>query len=442
MPSERIPKRISSAILNSFSAGVVPRIGLEQVAVGRKREVQVLLEDLETIADGGGAFRFLIGRYGSGKTFLLQLMRNYAMERDFVVADADLSPARRLAGSKGQGVATYRELMRNMATKTRPDGEALAAILERWISRIQTSVRRDTELSPDDPAFDNEVEARIFEVVGELEGMVHGFDFGSVIAAYWNGHRMRDDSLKAAALRWLRGEYTTKTEARHDLNVRVIIDDDSWYDYLKLFGALVADIGYRGFLVFIDEAVNLYKITHTRARTSNYEKLLTMFNDTMQGKVAHLGILVGGTVKFLENTRRGLYSYEALRSRLAESRFVQEGILTSASPLIRLQTLTHDEIFVLLTRLMHVHASHHRYQCGLNEEDLARFMEAILGRLGAGKLLTPREVVRDFLTILDILRENPEQTLNAILESGGFRSVGSDRKDALTEGGEFAEFEL
>ena len=425
----KIPRRMTTALLNSLSAGVVPRIGLEYIAVGRVEEIRALLLDLDDIAAGGASFRLIVGRYGSGKSFLLQLLRNHAMDRGFVVADADLSPERRLSGTNRQGVGTYRELMKNLATKTRPDGGALAAILERWISSIQAQVMQDTGLGLQDQAFLQAVENRIMTVVDNMEGLVHGFDFATVLASYWRGHRLGDDDLKDAALRWLRGEFATKTDARAALGVRVIVDDDSWYDYVKLMARFVTDIGYQGLIILLDEMVNLYKISHSLSRQSNYEKLLTMFNDTMQGKAEHLGIIIGGTPQFVEDARRGLYSYEALRSRLAESRFLKEGMHNTSGPILRLQTLTHEELFVLLTRLLEVHSTHFGYEVTLSEQDLGDFLQEAVNRLGAEQLLTPREVIRDFVTVLNLLRQNPELTFAQLMKTVDFKPERADEDD-------------
>lgn len=430
-------------MINSLGAGVVPRVGLEYIAVGRKNEIATLLQDLENIAEGGACFRFIVGRYGSGKSFVLQLLRNYAMDRNFAVADADLSPERRLAGGSSQGVATYRELMRNVSTKTRPDGGALAPVLERWISGIQASVVRETGMRPTDDGFGDAVEAKILDVITNMEGMVHGFDFAAVLSAYWRGYRFGEDSLQDAALRWFRGEFATKTEAREQLDVRVIIDDTSWYDYLKLMAKFVSEIGYRGLLILIDEAVNLYKITHTVARENNYEKLLAMFNDTMQGKAEYMGILMAGTPQFLEDPRRGLYSYEALRSRLAESRFLRDGMGIVSGPIIRLETLTYEEVFLLLQRLAEVHRAHYRHDHQFSPEELQAFMQETVNRLGAEKLLTPREVVRDFIAVMDILRQNLDLRLQQVIQSPDFQPTPPSKDPHLEEGGgEFAEFQL
>ena len=443
MSQIKIPKRISTALIQSLSAGVVPRIGLEYIAVGRKEEIESLLSDLENVGEGGASFRFIVGRYGSGKSFLMQTLRNYAMERNYVVADADLSPERRFTGTKGQGLATYRELMTNLSTKTRPDGGALASILEKWIGRIQIEVMKDTGLRPQDNGFGEAVELKIFEAVNHTAGMVHGFDFANAVITYWNGYRQADESKKAAALRWLRGEFATKTEAKAFLNVQMIIDDESWYDYIKLMASFVAQIGYKGLITFIDEGVNLYKISNSIARQSNYEKLLTMFNDTMQGKAQHLGILLGGTSQFVEDQRRGLFSYEALRSRLAESRFSQVGLRDLFGPIIRLQTLTHEEIFVLLKRLVEVHGQHYGYESRITDRDMMAFMQEVAGRMGADELLTPREVVRDFSGILNILLQNPRISFNEVLYGPDFKLRAADQDpEQIGAGDEYAEFSL
>jgi hypothetical protein len=420
----------------------VPRIGLEHIAVGREREIKAFLQDLENIAEGGATFRFIIGRYGSGKSFMLQLIRNHAMEQGFVVADVDLSPERRLAGTNGQGVATYRELMRNIATKTNPDGGAMKLILERWISGILTQVAQATGKRPSDDGFDDEVESKILEVVKDMENLVHGFDFATVVTAYWQGYRADDDEKKDAALRWLRGEFAVKSEAKSALGVRVIIDDDSWYDYIKLFAKFVADIGYKGLFILIDEAVHLYKITHTVSRQNNYDKLLALFNDSMQGRAENLGILMGGTPDFLEDSRRGLYSYEALRTRLVPGRAVMNGFQDTSAPVIRLETLTTENILELLQRLAEVHAVHYKYKKTLTTAQLQDFMNELVNRLGAKDLLTPREVVRDFIESLNILQQNPQLTFKQLIQSSSFQPTRTEKNPDVDENSEFAEFTL
>ncbi|MEM7349065.1 MAG: ATP-binding protein, partial [Chloroflexota bacterium] len=406
-----------------------------------KDEIEALMQDLENVGEGGATFRFVVGRYGSGKTFMLQLLRNQAMERGYIVADVDLSPERRLTGTNDAGVATYRELMHNLSSKARPDGGALSAILERWISTLQSQVITDKQLQPGDPAFNKAVEARIYDVIHDMEGMVHGFDYATVISSYWKGHVTQNDALKDAALRWLRGEFSTKTEARQALGVRVIVNDHDWYDYIKLFAQFVADIGYKGLVVLMDEAVNLYKISNTVSRHNNYEKLLTMFNDTMQGKAAHLSLVMGGTPQFLEDERRGLYSYEALYTRLSESRFADKSLRDVSGPVIRLDVLGYSEIHLLLSRILDVYISHNQHNPELSAVDLQHFMQIVVNRLGAGELLTPREVVRDFISVLNLVRQNPQTTFQAVIGSEGFQPSlpGTDPNSPEDE---FAEFEL
>lgn len=407
MQMPKIPKRVSTAVVQSLSAGVVPRTGLEHIAVGRKPEIAALLHDIDHIvAEGGASFRMILGRYGSGKSFLCQLIRNYALQRNFVVMDADLSPQHRLTGTQGQGLNLYRSLLTNTATKTRPDGGAFAALLERWISDIQQHVIHKENIKSNEPGFSSAVEKRIHVTIAQMEGMVHGFDFSTVISTYWQAYQSGDDHKRDAAMRWLRGEYSNKTEAREALGVRVIIDDDSWYDYIKLLAHFIKDIGYAGLIIVIDEGVNLYKISNTVARNNNYERLLTIFNDTMQGKAQHLGVIFGGTPQMVEDTRRGLFSYEALRSRLEESRFAREGLRDLSGPMIRLDLLTPEEIFVLLQRVRDIHALHYAYITTVQTQHIELFLTEIHKRLGASQLLTPREVVRDFIAILNIMHQN------------------------------------
>ncbi|MCV3215012.1 ATP-binding protein [Plectonema radiosum NIES-515] len=441
MAKVKISKKISTALINSLSAGVVPRFGLEHIAVGREKELKSLLQNLDDIGEGVAAFRFIIGNYGSGKSFILQMIRNRAMEQNFVVADADLSSQRRLAGTNNEGLATYRELMSRLATKTRPDGGALVSILEGWINKIQQEVAKDSGMRPNDEGFDDKVETKIREVVQYIEDLVHGFDFGTVIVAYWRGYRQDDDELKNAALRWLRGEFNTKTEAKAALGVRVIIDDDSWYDYIKLIAKFVAEIGYKGLLVLLDEVVHIYQISTTVTREKNYNRLLAMFNDTMQCKAEHLGIVIGGTTKFLEDPNRGLFADPAWRRRTKESRFVQAGIQEYSGPVIRLNPLTEDEILTLLQGLAEIHALNFGYEKALTNREFKDFIHEIVNRLGAEALLTPGEIVRDFISVLNILYQNPQISFSKLIHGSDFKltAVG---KNTDVDDEDVAEFSL
>ncbi|AFY50113.1 Protein of unknown function (DUF2791) [Nostoc sp. PCC 7524] len=442
MAKLKISKKTSTALINSLGAGVVPRIGVEHIAVGREKELKSLLQNLDDIAEGVAAFRFIIGNYGSGKSFMLQMIRNRAMEQGFVVADADLSSERRLAGSNNEGLATYRELMSRLSTKTRPDGGALVSILEGWINKIQQEVVKETELRPNDEGFDDKVETKIREVIHYIEDLVHGFDFGTVIAAYWRGYRLDNDDLKNAALRWLRGEFSTKIEAKAALGVRVIIDDESWYDYIKLIAKFVAEIGYKGLLVLMDEAVNIYQISTTVTREKNYNRLLAMFNDTMQCKAEHLGIVIGGTTKFLEDPNRGLFADPAWRRRTKESRFAtQADVQEFLGPVIRLNPLSEAEILTLLQRLTEIHATHFGYEKTLTNRELKEFVQEIVNRLGAEALLTPGEIVRDFISVLNILHHNPSINFTQLIHGSQFKPTTAGKNTDLDEDNA-AEFSL
>lgn len=431
------PKRITSTVLNALKGSVVPRVGLEYITVGRDREIDALLRDIDIIADGGAAFRFIVGKYGSGKSFLLQTIRNYATERGFVVVDADLSPERRFVGAKGQGLATFKELMKNMSTKTKPDGGALPLILERWISGIQSAVAAEDGVLPGDPAFDRLVEQKVYQVTGNLQGMVNGFEFAKAVLLYYEAYLSGDDSLKSNVLKWFRGEYPTKTEAKRELNINFIVTDDTWYDFLKIFAEFMVYAGYRGMLVLIDELVNLFKIPHSATRQSNYEKILTIYNDVLQGKAQHIGFLIGGTPQCIEDKYKGVFSYEALRSRLSEGRFASDTVKDMLSPIIRLKMLTYEEMYVLIEKLVQMHGQLFSYEPKLTQEELVAFLSAEYNRVGADTHITPREIIRDFIEFLNILYQNPSSTAQEILGSSSFVLA-----DAAQEEEPFLEFDL
>ena len=415
--SVKVPRRILHALIHSISAGVVPRSGAPYIAIGRDEEIEALLRDLDTAAEGGSSMRFLIGKYGSGKSFLLQLMRDHAMSRGFLCCDADLTPERRLSGSKGSGLATYRELVRNLSSRACPDGGALPQVISRHLSLLQSEVAAGG-LAPGSAEFLREMDKRLYELTARLEGQVGGFDFARVLSLWYRAERTEDDGLKSACLRWLRGEYKTRTEARRELGTGSIIDDDSWYDYLKLLAVFFRSIGYRGLLVLIDECVNLYKIPNRIARENNYEKILSIFNDTLQGRACGMAVILGGTPQFLEDTRRGLFSYEALRSRLSDGRYGKEQYRNMLSPVIRLRRLGDNELLALINRLTVLHASYYGYESRVSEEERITFLSDCLSRAGADVMITPREIIRDYLMVLDILFQHPEMTFAQVLGSG------------------------
>lgn len=434
----KIPKRIASVVINSLKGGVVPRIGLPYITVGRDTEINALLHDVDIIAEGGATFRFIVGRYGSGKSFLLQTIRNYVMDRNFVVADADLSPERRLQGNKGQGLATYKELIQNMSTKTRPEGGALTLILDRWINNVQTEAAVESGLTIDDPKLGELVEKKIFLVISALNEMVHGFDFAKLLTIYYRAYVNGDEESKGRVVKWFRGEYATKTEAKSELGVNIIITDDDWYEYIKLFATFLKKAGYNGLLILVDELVNIYKIPNSITRQYNYEKILTMYNDTLQGKAKYLGIIMSGTPQCIEDTRRGVYSYEALRSRLAEGRFGRDEVKDMLAPVIKLAPLTYEEMLVLIEKLADIHASLFDYQRTLTEEEMIAFIKIEFGRIGADVNITPREVIRDFIELLNNIYQNPKLSISELLGSEEFKFASTQNSDD----DEFAEFEI
>lgn len=433
----KIPRRILNTLLNSLTAGVVPRSGAPYIAIGRREEINSLLDNLDDVADGGAACRFLIGRYGSGKSFLIQLIRGYALERGFVCADADLSPERRLTGGNGAGLATYRELIINLAVKASPEGGALPTVLSRYFTGIRTELV-SAGIMPDTPEFETELKKRVFLTLSELEGDVGGFDFARVLSEYYMACIFDDNDKKSNCLRWLRGEFSTKTEAKSALgfSVSTVINDDNWYDYIKLLASLCVRLGYKGLIVFIDECVNLYKIPNRISREANYEKILAIFNDTLQGKAKNLGVIFGGTPQFLEDNRRGLFSYDALRSRLADSKYSDMGYQNLSSPVIRLRRLSDNELLALVKRLTRLYAEREGMsELPLTDEQVEAFMNHALSRAGAEELITPREIIRDFLTLLNILRDNPGAKFEVLIKDVTFRTVKDDADATVDDDG-------
>lgn len=423
----KVPKRILNTLLSSLTAGVVPRVGAPYIAIGRREEIASLLDNLEDVSDGGATCRFLIGRYGSGKSFLIQLIRGYALDRGFICADADLSPERRLSGGNGAGLATYRELMTNMSSKACPDGGALATVLSRHFTKLRTELIAEG-VEPETDEFVRGIRKKVFATLSELEGDVGGFDFARVLTEYYNASICDDSDKKSNCLRWLRGEFSTKTEAKNALGftVSTIIDDDNWYNFIKLFSSLSVYLGYSGLVLFIDECVNLYKIPNRISREANYEKLLAIFNDTLQGKAKNLGIIFGGTPQFLEDTRRGLFSYDALRSRLQDSKYSDMGYKNLSSPVIRLPRLSDNELLALVKRLTKLYQQREgTVHPPVSDGQIERFLNNALAKAGAEELITPREIIRDYLTLLNILRDNPDACFDDLMSKASFISEES-----------------
>ena len=437
----KIPRRIASTIINSLKGGVVPRVGLPYITVGRDREISALLHDVDIVAEGGATFRFIMGKYGSGKSFLLQTMRSYVMDRNFVVVDCDLSPERRLQGTKGQGLATYKELIKNMSTKTKPEGGALTLILDRWINNIQSRIISQFSLEYGSRELSDRVGKEIYTVINSLNEMVHGFDFAKLLDMYYRSYVEGNDDAKSKVIKWFRGEYATKTEARQELGINIIITDDDWYEYIKLFASFLKLAGYSGMMIMIDELVNIYKIPQSITRQYNYEKILTMYNDALQGKASYLGIIMCGTPQCIEDQRRGVYSYEALRSRLSEGRFATKDVSDMLAPVIKLAPLTYEHMLVLIEKLTDIHSQLFEYTPRLTQNELISFIKIEYERVGADTHITPREVIRDFIELLDIVYQNPEVDIDAILRSDDFSySVSQVSEEAIHM--EFAEFEV
>ena len=429
----KIPKRILNTLISSLSAGVVPRSGAPYIAIGRTEEINSLLDNLDEVADGGSACRFIIGRYGSGKSFLIQLLRGYALDRGFITADADLSPERRLSGGNGGALATYRELITNLATKASPEGGALGSILTKYYVKLKTDLVSEG-MNPDSTEFTLELKKRIHNSVSSLEDDAHGFDFARVISEYYISTIEENTERRGACLRWLRGEFANKTEAKAALgfSVSTVINDDNWYSFIKLFSSLSKTLGYSGLILFIDECVNLYKIPNRISRESNYEKLLSIFNDTLQGKAQGLGVIFGGTPKFLEDTRRGLFSYEALKSRLEDSRYAELGYQNLSSPVIRLRRLSDNQLLALVRRLTRLYSEREGLDTPLLADDeISDFMRQALSRTGADEMITPREIIRDYLTLLNILRDNKDASFAELIGKLKFTRAADTEQEVI-----------
>ena len=396
MLSPTIRPRERDALIQALRAGVTPRLGARHIQVGRDAEMIALDKDLDRIADGGSAFRLVIGEYGSGKTFFLNLVRGEAMERQLVVANADLNPGRRLQASGGEARSLYAELMKNVATRTKPLGGALTTVVEKFITTALAEARK-TNVKPEDI---------IHERLENLTELVMGYDFATVIAAYWRAYEQDDDTLKANAIRWLRGEFSAKTDAKHALGVREIIGDAALYDQLKLLARFCRLAGYQGLLVCLDEMVNLYKLPNPVSRNNNYEQILRILNDLEQGSAEGLGFILGGTPEFLTDPRRGLYSYPALQSRLTDNPFARNGLVDLTGPVLRLANLNRDQFIALLDKLNGVYHSRQETFVPLPAEALSAFMSHCEQRIGEATFRTPRDTIKAFVGLLAVLEQN------------------------------------
>jgi hypothetical protein len=289
--------------------------------------------------------------------------------------------------------------------------------------------------------FNKAVEVKIYAIINDIQEMVNGFDFAKVITLYWQASKNDDENLKNKVLQWFRGEYKTKTEVKKDLGINAIIGDDNWYDYIKLITLFLVRAGYKGMLMLIDELVNIYKVPHSITRQYNYEKILTMYNDTLQGKAKYLGIIMSGTPQCIEDERKGVFSYEALKSRLQNGKFAQSDTVDLLSPIIKLVPLTYEEQCILIEKLANIHATLYDYEMKLTEEEMVNFIKLEFGRIGAGANITPREVIRDFIEILNLLYQNPTKTISDLLADKTYKFTENKvTEEDIHE--EFAGFEL
>jgi len=407
---DNIKPKEATSIINSLVGGVVPKIGVQHITVGRTEEIEAFITALNDVKNGHSIAKFWIGDFGSGKSFMLHLLNTVALKQKFVVANADFTPDNRLYANDGKSVLLYSAIMDNIAIQTKPEGGALQTLLEKWIEQVISKTAQENNITLVD--IRNEeylglIQNTIMKTINEITE-VGGFDFGSVIVKYYEGYIKNDELLRRNALKWLKGEYKTKTEARQDLGVREIINDQNFYDMLKNFCKLFVSMGYSGFMINLDEAINLYKISTSVMREKNYEKILTIYNDCFQGKVSNLFINFAGTREFLENERRGLFSYQALKSRLQTNKFETLEMRDFAQPVIKLTPLDHNEIFVLLKKLKLIFDFNYKTEINISDEEISAFMEEMFNKPGALEFLTPREVIRDFLNILNIIRQNPD----------------------------------
>ncbi len=414
--TSNVPKRTLITMMNALSSGVVPRRGLEYIAVGRRKETETFVRDLDDTAAGGGAFRFISGRFGNGKSFMIQMIRNYAMDKGFVVMDADLSIDRRLTGSRKEGLNTYVELVKNMSIRTRPDNGALEPLLQEWIDSAEEAARKELGRDPDDA----EIEARLKKSVSGLSTLPYYNDFLKVVMSYYRDSR--DGVEDIPALRWLRGEMELKRDVRSKLGIDSVINDSNWYGFIKIWAEFVVGLGYKGLVVFLDEAVVLYKLQNRASRSNNYERLLTMFNDIMQGKSSYLSMYVCGTPEFIEDPNRGLFSYEALKSRLIQGKY-ENGYDNYLGPVINLRPLTKEEIYVLLRTIRDLHEQRYGYTSGVDDEKLQIYLGTVLSSVSSS-MVTPREITRDLISLLDTLHQNPDATFEDLVIG---RTVDADR---------------
>jgi hypothetical protein len=400
-----IKQKERDTIVQALMAGVVPRLGLKHIQVGRVDELSAMVKDVERVADGGSAVRFVIGDYGAGKTFFSQVVRLIALEKKCVTVHADLATDRRLHSNNGQARALYSAAVANMATRTKPEGGALQNVVERLVTE---SVKEADNAGVS-------IEAVIDRKLEPLQQFNNGYDFAKVVKAYWKGSENSDIDLQSSAVRWLRGEFSTKVVANKELGVRTIIYDENIYDSFKALAYLVRAAGFSGMVVVLDEMVSLFGLQNAQARKQNYDQVFRIFNDGLQGNTTGIGFVMCGTPEFLMHSRRGLYSNEALQTRLTENAFVSRGFIDFSGPVLRLANLTQEDMLILLENIRNVYAMGNTAKYLVPDEALHAFMEHCFRKIGAKYFETPRSTVRAFVQLLSTLEQNPTATWQGLL---------------------------
>lgn len=427
----RINPKEASVIIKSLEGGVVPSIGVQHLLVGRNREVEELIKILDTISDGGSDIRFWVGDFGSGKSFMLATIEQIALQKDFVVSSLDLNPSRRFYATDRKAVALYTEIIDNIKTKTARNGNVLNTIIEEWLNRIFQIVADSYAIDISDiiaGSKQKEVKNEILNTIGNFSAVGLSFEFGQALIKYYEAFIEDNRLLGTNALRWMRGDITTKTEAKKALGINQIINDDNWFDALKNMSELFLAIGYSGFVVNFDEAVNLYKIPQSVTRERNYERILNIYNECKSNIAKGLFINFGATRKTIFDENRGLSSYGALKGRLGNEESMDNKLVNTNRTVLGLKPLTNEEIYTLLENLVNVYNVNYKESISISEDEIVAYMQGQLNRPGADEFLTPRAVIKDFIEILDLKRQNPDQEIMDIIKIR-FKDVLAISKD-------------
>ncbi|WP_394022996.1 ATP-binding protein [Anaerococcus martiniensis] len=429
--ANRINLKEASIIIKSLEGGVVPNMGVQHLLVGRNREVEEVIKILDNVADGESDIRFWVGDFGSGKSFMLATIEQIALQKNFVVSTLDLNPSRRFYATDRKAVALYTEIIDNIKTKTLKSGNVLSSIIEEWLNQIFSRVSEDLNVEISEileGEYQKEVTNEILNIIGDFSAVGLSFEFGQAIVKFYEGFINDNRLLKTNAIRWLRGDITTKTEAKKELSINQIINDDNWFDALKNMSELLLGIGYSGFVVNFDEAVNLYKIPQSVTRERNYERILNIYNEAKSNIAKGLFINFGATRKTIFDENRGFSSYGALKGRLGSEESMDNKLVNTNRTVLGLKPLSNEEIYTLLENLVNVYNVHYKESIEISQREIITYMEGQLNRPGADEFLTPRAVIKDFIEILDLKRQNSNVDLMDII-SERFKNVLEISKD-------------